>query len=92
MRNNSIRLKEKETINIESKLDVIVVGDRCRIKKKDVLFEDKMKSKYSHTIDTVIRVKTNSLYVVNNKGEEQKVKKSDVKIILKILIIVRKMI
>ena len=40
-----------------------------------------MKSKYSHTIYTVTRVKTNSLYVVNNKGEEQKVKKSDVKII-----------
>ena len=79
--NDIIQEKKKETTNIESKLDVIVVGDKCRIKKKDVLFEDKMKSKYSHTIYTVTRVKTNSLYIVNNKGEEQKVKKSDVKII-----------
>ena len=38
-----------------------------------------MKSKYSHTVYEIVKIKSNTLYIKNSKGDEQKVKKDNVK-------------
>ena len=61
------------------KLD-INIGDKCRIKKKDVLFEDKMTAKYSKTIYTIEKVNKNSVDIIHN-NDNKTVKKTDILIV-----------
>lgn len=58
----------------ENKPDFII-GDRVRLKRKDILFNDKMLSKYEEKIYIVNGITANSLYVEYNNNFK-KVKKS----------------
>ena len=79
--NELVQDNKEKTKAIEILQIIIKVGDRVRIKKKDELFGDKMKSKYSNTIWEVVKVKSSTLYVKNPKGEEKKVKKDEVRVV-----------
>ena len=79
--NELVQENKEKTNEIKIKENIIKVGDNVRIKKSDVLFGDKMKSKYSHTVYEVVKIKSNTLYIKNSKGEEKKVKKDNVKIV-----------
>ena len=72
--------KRKQTDLINSKQLAINVGDKCRLKKKDVLFEDKMTAKYSKTIYTVQKVFKNYVDIIHD-NDNKLVKKSDIMII-----------
>ena len=72
--------KRKQTDLINSKQLAINVVDKCRLKKKDVLFEDKMTSKYSKTIYTVQKVFKNYVDIIHD-NDNKLVKKSDIMII-----------
>lgn len=72
--------KKQITEEINKKGLSINVGDKCRIKKKDVLFEDKMTTKYSKTIYTITKINKNSVEIKHN-DDEQTVKKSDIMIV-----------
>ena len=72
--------KKQITEEINKKGLSINVGDRCRIKKKDVLFEDKMTTKYSKTIYTIIKVNKNSVEI-NHNNDNLTVKKTEIMIV-----------
>jgi hypothetical protein len=72
--------KKQETIGIQSKLSEIKIGDFCRIRNKKGIF-DKESSKYSVELYTVIKVINNSVIIKDDKNNEFKSKKSDIKIV-----------
>ena len=78
--NMIIQDKKEETRIIESKEDIINVGDKIRILLEQKLFQDKLSPKYSNKIYTIIKVGKNTVSVMDNE-EVVKVKKSDIKII-----------
>ena len=65
-----IKLKENSESNIK-------LNDFIRVAKKKKLFDDKMTPNYGQEIYQVVKVKNNSYLVIDDKGNEQKVKKSD---------------
>ena len=71
--------KEKTDLINENNLS-INIGDKCRIKKKDVLFEDKMTTKYSKTVYTIMKVNKNSVEITHN-DDDLTVKKTDIMIV-----------
>ena len=73
--------KRQQTNIIKSKIPIINVGDKCRIKNIHSLFEDKMSTRYSNEIYEIIKINTNTVIVKDNKHIEYKVKKSDILII-----------
>ena len=75
-----IQERKKRTEKIISKLDVINIGDKCRILLNKKLFQDKLSPKYSNKIYTIIKVGKNTVSVMDN-NEIVKVKKSNIKII-----------
>ena len=72
--------KKEQTIKITSKLDVINIGDKCRILLEKKTFQDKLSPRYSNKIYTIVKVGKNTVSVLDN-NELIKVKKSDIKII-----------
>lgn len=72
--------KRQKTDFINSKKLDINIGDKCRIKKKDVLFEDKMTAKYSKTIYTIEKVNKNSVDIIHD-NDNKTVKKTDILIV-----------
>lgn len=72
--------KKDKTEKINENNLFINIGDKCRIKKKDVLFEDKMTTKYSKTIYTIIKVNKNSVEV-NHNNDNLTVKKTEIMIV-----------
>ena len=72
--------KKQQTDKINEKLLDINIGDKCRLKKKDVLFDDKMTTKYSKTIYTVQKVFKNYVDIIYGDANKL-VKKSDIMII-----------
>jgi hypothetical protein len=77
--NQIVNEKKQETIDIQSKLPEIKVGDYCRIRNKKGVF-DKEGSKYSVELYRVIKVSNNSVIIKDDKNE-YKLKKSDIKIV-----------
>jgi len=80
MENMIVQEKKEKTRKITSKLDVINVGDKCRILLEKKVFQDKLSPKYSNKIYTIIKVGKNTVSVLD-KDEIVKVKKSNIKII-----------
>ena len=78
--NMIIQDKKEETRLIESKEDIINVGDKIRILLETKMFQDKLSPKYSNKIYTIIKVGKNTVSVMDN-DEIVKVKKSNIKII-----------
>lgn len=78
--NMIVQDKKEQTIKITSDLDVINIGDKCRILLEKKIFEDKLSPKYSNKIYTIIKVGENTVSVLD-KDQLVKVKKSDIKII-----------
>jgi hypothetical protein len=81
MEQRIVEKKKNETTLILSKKNDIEIGDFVRIIYDKNQFDDKMTPKYTNKIFEVISIKSNSLVVIDSKGEEYKVKKSNVKII-----------
>jgi len=78
--NMIIQKKKEKTLKITSNVDVINIGDKCRILLEKKTFDDKLSPKYSNKIYTIIKVGKNTVSVIN-KDEVLKVKKSNIKII-----------
>ena len=72
--------KKNRTEEINDKNLSLNIGDRCRLKKKEVLFEDKMTTKYSKTIYTITKIFKNTVEIKHNE-DIKTVKKSDIMII-----------
>jgi hypothetical protein len=81
MEQRIVEKKKEETVLILSKKNDIKIGDFVRIILEKTIYDDKMTPKFSNKIFEVIRLKSNSLFVTDSKGEEYKVKKSNVKIV-----------
>jgi hypothetical protein len=81
--NDIINKKKEETKEITLKLNVINVGDKCRILLETSKYDDKLKPKYSSHVYEIIKVSKNSVYVIEN-NKLVKVKKSNIKIINKV--------
>ena len=80
MENMIIQNMKKRTEKIISKLDIINVGDKCRVLLNKKLFQDKLSPKYSNKIYTIMKVGKNTVSIIHN-NEIEKVKKSNIKII-----------
>jgi hypothetical protein len=78
--NMIVQEKKEKTRKITSKLDIINIGDKCRILLEKKVFQDKLSPKYSNKIYTIIKVGKNTVSVLD-KDEIVKVKKSNIKII-----------
>lgn len=72
------KTRTEEILKDEVKINV---GDFCRILTKKELFGDKLIPKYTDKIFEIIRVKNNSVIVKDDKNDEYKVKKTDIKIV-----------
>ena len=64
------------TEQIHDSKDTFRVGDKVRILNKRNMFEDKMLSRYSSTVFTVIKVNRNSFEIEDEAGNELTVKNS----------------
>ena len=80
MENMIIQDRKRRTEKIISKLDIINVGDKCRVLVTKKLFQDKLSPKYSNKVYTIIKVGKNTASI-NDNNEIVKVKKSNIKII-----------
>ena len=80
MENMIIQDRKRRTEKIISKLDIINVGDKCRVLVNKKLFQDKLSPKYSNKVYTIIKVGKNTVSI-NDNNEIVKVKKSNIKII-----------
>lgn len=80
MENMIIQDRKKRTEKIMSKLNIINVGDKCRVLVNKKLFQDKLSPKYSNKVYTIIKVGKNTVSI-NDNDEIVKVKKSNIKII-----------
>jgi hypothetical protein len=78
--NEIIQKKKDETKEITSKVDVINIGDKCRILLERNTFQDKMTPKYSNKVYDIVKISKNSVYVIDN-NYLVKVKKSNIKIV-----------
>lgn len=61
----------------ENSEPVIQLNDFIRLVKKKNAFDDKLAPNYDKEIYQVVKVKNNSFVVIDDKGNEKKVKKSD---------------
>ena len=61
----------------ENSEPVIQLNDFIRVVKKKNAFDDKLAPNYDKEIYQVVKVKNNSFVVIDDKGNEKKVKKSD---------------
>lgn len=78
LENEIINYKKDQTKIIKETIKLFEIGDIVLIKNKVELFQDKMRSTYSKKHYTITKVTTNSLIIVDSKGEESKIKKSEV--------------
>ncbi len=70
-------LKWRQQTEDKDNIEIIFEkGDRVRIKNKRELFQDKMLPQYSSTVFIVVQVRKNTCLVVDGKGNELDVKKS----------------
>ena len=79
MENMIIQDRKRRTEKIISKLDIINVGEKCRVLVNKKLFQDKLSPKYSNKVYTIIKVGKNTVSI-NDNNEIVKVKKSNIKI------------
>ena len=79
--NNAIEVdiineKREKSENIREKVgEEFKVGDKVRILRKKKTFEDKLMNKYYDLIFTVVKVKKNSVDIVDEEGKEYTTKK-----------------
>jgi hypothetical protein len=81
MENQIIQNKKEETKEINSKQEIINIGDVVRLRTIKTAFTDKQQARWTSKLYKVIKVGINTLKVEDNEGKEYNVKKSDAKLI-----------
>ena len=73
--------KRQATDNIKSKIPIIKIGDKCRIKNISELFDDKMTTRFSNDIYEITKVNKNTVKIIDKNNIDYTVKQSDILIV-----------
>lgn len=81
MESEMIAEKRQATDHIKSKIPIINIGDKCRIKNVNALFEDKMTTRFSNEIYEITKINKNTVKIIDKNNIEYIVKQSDILIV-----------